>query len=213
MGVLLRRSVGRWDAVPSRPRQPASSSLVDLSNDQTERLTDCTVVIDALDARLIEAMARSPRAGVLELSRQLRVARGTVQARLDKLQARGVVTGFGPDVDLVALGYTVLAFTTIEIAQGRLADVIGHLEQIPEVIEAHTTTGQGDLHVRVVGRTNQHLSHVLNQVLEAPGISRTTTVLALAPQIAYRVLPLVAAAAADAESPAEPMTGEPGPVR
>ena len=91
------------------------------------------------------------------------------------------MTGFGPDLDLVALGYTVLAFSTIEIAQGRLADVIGHLEQIPEVIEAHTTTGQGDLHVRVVGRTNQHLSHVLNRVLEAPGISRTTTVLALAP--------------------------------
>jgi DNA-binding Lrp family transcriptional regulator len=168
-------------------------------------------MIDQLDARLIGAMAASPRAGVLDLSRRLAVARGTVQARLDKLQARGVVTGFGPDLDLVALGYTVLAFSTIEIAQGRLADVIGHLEQIPEVIEAHSTTGQGDLHVRVVGRTNQHLSHVLNRVLEAPGISRTTTVLALAPQIPYRVLPLVAAAAAGA--PDESQKGEPGPVR
>ena len=109
----------------------------------------------------------------------------------------------------MALGYTVLAFSTIEIAQGRLADVIAHLEQIPEVIEAHSTTGQGDLHVRVVGRTNEHLSHVLNQVLSAPGIQRTTTVLALAPQIPYRVLPLVGAAAAPDTTAA---TGEPGRV-
>jgi DNA-binding Lrp family transcriptional regulator len=123
-----------------------------------------------------------------------------------------VITGFGPEVDLVALGYTVLAFTTVEIAQGRLPDVIGHLEQIPEVIEAHTTTGQGDLHVRVVGRTNQHLSQVLNRVLEAPGITRTTTVLALSPQISYRVLPLVAAAAQGDESDGR-VRGEPGPVR
>ena len=192
-------------------RQPTYLDVDDLTKDRAPSLADCPAVIDQLDARLIAAMAASPRAGVLELSRRLAVARGTVQARLDKLQARGVVTGFGPDLDLVALGYTVLAFSTIEIAQGRLADVIGHLEQIPEVIEAHTTTGQGDLHVRVVGRTNQHLSHVLNQVLEAPGISRTTTVLALAPQIPYRVLPLVAAAAAG--EPDESQKGEPGPVR
>ena len=50
-------------------------------------------MIDKLDARLIELLAAEPRVGVLEASRRLGVARGTVQARLDRLQARGVVTG------------------------------------------------------------------------------------------------------------------------
>ena len=150
--------------------------------------------MDALDRRLIDLFATDPRIGVLEASRRLGVARGTVQARLDKLVARGIVTGFGLDIDPVALGYTVLAFTTIEIAQGRLPALLDHLEAIPEVVEAHSTTGQGDLHLRVVARTNEHLSHVLNRIIEAPGITRTTTVLALATQIPYRVLPLVDAA-------------------
>src|SRR5690606_40319656 len=44
--------------------------------------------IDALDARLIRALCETPRAGVMELARRLGVARGTVQARLDKLQQR-----------------------------------------------------------------------------------------------------------------------------
>ena len=73
-----------------------------------------TSAIDALDARLIRALAEAPRAGVLELARRLRVARGTAQSRLDKLQRRGVVTGFGPDLDLPALGYGVLAFTFLD---------------------------------------------------------------------------------------------------
>jgi DNA-binding Lrp family transcriptional regulator len=171
-------------------------------------------VVDPLDDQLLRALADTPRAGILELSRRLGVARGTVQARLDRLIARGVVTGFGPDLDPAALGYTVEAFTTIELAQGRLAAVIDHLEAIPEVLEAHTTTGPGDLHVRVVARSNNDLSLVLARILEAPGITRTTTVLALATQIPRRTLPLVAASAAErnAGAPAHPH-GEPAPVR
>ena len=53
-------------------------------------------VIDGLDAALIELLAAQPRVGVLEASRRLRVARGTVQARLERLQERGVITGYGP---------------------------------------------------------------------------------------------------------------------
>lgn len=147
--------------------------------------------IDELDARLITALAETPRAGVMELARQLGVARGTVQARLDKLQARGVIDGFGPDLALELLGYRVLAFVTLEIAQGRLADVVEHLDRIPEVIEAHSTTGLGDLHCRVVAQSNEHLQVVLSQMLEVSGIARTSTQIALTEQIGYRVLPLV----------------------
>lgn len=154
-----------------------------------------TTVVDGLDRRLIQALAATPRAGVMELARQLGVARGTVQARLDKLQRRQVITGFGPDLDVRGLGYEVLAFTTLEIAQGRLQDVVEHLQDIPEVLEAHATTGQGDLHCRVVARSNDHLQDVINRILEVQGIDRATTVIALSEQIRYRVLPLVDAAA------------------
>jgi DNA-binding Lrp family transcriptional regulator len=147
--------------------------------------------IDVLDARLIDAMCATPRAGVMELARQLGVARGTVQARLDKLQKRGIILGFGPDLDLRAMGYEVLAFVTLEIAQGRLTDVAEHLRSIPEVLEAHATTGPGDLHCRVVARTNEHLQTVLGRVLEVPGIGRTTTQIALTEQVGLRALPLV----------------------
>lgn len=151
--------------------------------------------MDDLDRRLIAALAAHPRAGVLTLARVMGVNRNTVQARLDKLVARGVVTGFGPDVSLKAVGYDVLAFVTLEIAQGRTPAVLESLREIPEVVEAHMVTGMGDLFLRVVARSNEDLARVINRVLEIPGIDRTTTLVALSTPIPFRTLPAVEATA------------------
>jgi DNA-binding Lrp family transcriptional regulator len=153
--------------------------------------------LDPLDARLIALLAEEPRVGVLEASRRLRVARGTVQARLDKLLARGVIRGFGPAIAPAALGFGVMAFVTLEIRQrGGHDPVATHLETIPEVLEAHTITGSGDLLCRIVARSNTDLQRVIDEVVAYDGIVRASTIIALAEQIPYRTLPLVTAAAA-----------------
>jgi DNA-binding Lrp family transcriptional regulator len=98
--------------------------------------------IDRLDSALIELLAVEPRVGVLEASRRLGVARGTVQARLDRLRDSGVITGWGPTVDPAALGYEVTAFITLEIRQAGGHDPVAErLASIPEVLEVHTITG------------------------------------------------------------------------
>jgi DNA-binding Lrp family transcriptional regulator len=151
-----------------------------------------TAVIDELDARLIELLTGEPRVGVLEASRRLGVARGTAQARLDRLQARGVVTGYGPDVDPAALDHAVTAFVTLEIRQAGGHDpVAARLAAIPEVLEVHTITGTGDMLCRVVARTNADLQRVIDAIVGAEGVVRASTVIALATPVPYRVLPLV----------------------
>ena len=156
--------------------------------------------IDTLDAALLALLAEEPRIGVLECSRRLRVARGTVQARLDKLTTRGVVRGYGPEIDPGALGFTVTAFVTLEISQRYGHDpVAAHLSDIPEVLEAHTITGSGDLMCRIVARSNTDLQRVIDLVVGYEGIVRASTIIALAEQIPYRTMPLVRAATADSE--------------
>jgi DNA-binding Lrp family transcriptional regulator len=150
--------------------------------------------MDDLDGRLIDLFAHDPRIGVLEASRRLGVARGTVQARLDKLAHEGVITGWGPELSPDALGYPVTAFLTLEIRQGAGHEsVAGHLARIPEVLEAFTITGAGDMWCRVVARSNTDLQRVIDAVLTDPGIVRSSTVIALATQVPFRVLPLVRA--------------------
>jgi DNA-binding Lrp family transcriptional regulator len=133
---------------------------------------------------------------VLEASRRLGVARGTVQARLDRLTRAGVVRGWGPELDPEALGYPVMAFATLEIRQGAGHDVVAaHLAAIPEVLEAFTITGVGDMWCRIVARSNADLQRVIDRVVSFEGIVRISTVIALATQIPHRVLPLVDEAA------------------
>jgi DNA-binding Lrp family transcriptional regulator len=147
--------------------------------------------IDDLDARLLKELDAAPRAGVLELSRRLGVARATAQARLDRLATRGVIATFAPTLDPDALGYRVTAFATLEIRQGRSAAVLEHLNTIPEVLEVHTITGQGDMLCRVVARSNHDLQRVLDRLTESSEIVRSSTVIALTNPISHRVLPLV----------------------
>ena len=90
-----------------------------------------------------------------------------------------MIATFAPTLDPVALGYTVTAFATLEIRQGRGPDVLEHLRAIPEVLEVHTITGQGDMLCRLVARSNDDLQHVLDRVTEFPEIVRTSTVIAL----------------------------------
>src|SRR4051812_50024563 len=89
------------------------------------------MTIDSLDARLIGVLRSNPRIGLLEVARQLGVARGTVQARLAKLESRGVITGHGPEVDPWAMGYRISAFMLIELAQGRLDEAGAFLDLVP----------------------------------------------------------------------------------
>lgn len=131
------------------------------------------------DRVLLDALPPLSRPNLLELSRRLGVARNTLQARLDRLQSAGVITGYAPVVDLKAAGFGVLAFMTLEIAQGQEAAALDVIGAVPEVLEIHKITGPGDLFCRVVARDNEHLHVVVEAVLAAPGVTRTTTTLVL----------------------------------
>jgi DNA-binding Lrp family transcriptional regulator len=152
-------------------------------------------VIDGLDARILELFTHEPRIGVLEASRRLQVARGTVQARLDRLRDTGVIASLAPTVDPAALGFRVAAFASLDIRQGARESVAAHLSRIPEVLEVHTITGQGDLLCRIVARDNDDLQRVIDDLVGDDDIVRTSTLIALSTVVAPRILPLVESAA------------------
>ena len=157
-----------------------------------------SLTIDELDARLIGTLRDNPRVGLLEVARRLGVARGTVQARLAKLERRGVVTGYGPEVDPGAMGYAISAFVFVELNQGRLAEAVELLGTVPEVLEADAISGPQDLVCRVVARDTEHLQDLVNTLLATPAIQRCTSHIVLSRQVPPRTGPLVAAAGSSA---------------
>ncbi|MEU7883453.1 Lrp/AsnC family transcriptional regulator [Microbispora bryophytorum] len=151
-------------------------------------------MLDALDSRLLTTMRANPRIGLTELARLLGVARGTVQARLDKLIARGVISDFGPTITTEQIGYPILAFASLQIAQGRLTEAVRWLADVPEILEVYGTSGQADLLCRVAARSTPHLQEVIARILASPAIQRTDTTIALSTQIPFRIEPLLQAA-------------------
>ncbi|WP_406388205.1 Lrp/AsnC family transcriptional regulator [Streptomyces sp. NBC_00887] len=159
------------------------------------------MAVDALDTRILRLLIEQPRTSVREYARILAVARGTLQARLDRLERDGVITGTGPSISPAALGHPVLAFVHLEVTQGHLDEVGDALAAVPEIIEVFSTTGGGDLLTRVVARDNGHLEDVIQQLIQLPGVVRTRTEVALRERVAHRVLPLVEAVGRAAGSP------------
>jgi len=149
-------------------------------------------VLDAVDLALLTALRDKPRAGVLELSRTVPVARATVQARLDRMERAGVLTGYGPEIDVAAAGFPVQAFVTLEIVQGALGDVATDLSAIPGVLEAYATTGAGDVLCKIAAASHQDLQETLLQLSLSASVARSTSVVVLSTVVAPRTLPLLA---------------------
>ena len=151
--------------------------------------------LDALDIALLRALREHPRAGLQEIARMLGVARATATARLQRMEDAGVVTGFGPDVDVTAAGFGVQAFVTLEIAQGALEEVHRELAAIPGILEAHATTGSGDVLCRVAARSHEALQQTLVELNRSASVVRSTSVVALSQLVPWRTLPLLASEA------------------
>jgi DNA-binding Lrp family transcriptional regulator len=148
--------------------------------------------LDALDRSLLRLLLAEPRLGVLETSRRLGIARGTAQARLARLERTGVLRDWSPTVDPSGLGFAVTAFTTLEVHQGQgIRRIREHLRSIPEVLEAHSTSGQGDLLCRIVARDHADLQRVLDAITSTQLVARTSTVISLTDEVPYRVAQLL----------------------
>ncbi|WP_109474409.1 Lrp/AsnC family transcriptional regulator [Ornithinimicrobium cavernae] len=143
--------------------------------------------LDAVDARILLARDQSQDASLIEIGGRLGISRNTVHARLKRLRD-GDALG-PPSATLVpsAAGRPLLAFVTLSVSQQDVDSVYAALGAIPEVIEAHTTTGDADLMLRVVARDTVDLHRVTQSIQMTPGVQRSSTSLATTEVIPRRM--------------------------
>lgn len=153
-------------------------------------------LIDALDARILLAVDDDPDATVLALARSLGIARNTVHARLRRMTDSGALGSFSRRVDPAALGFGLVAFISVAISQSAGVRATAGLQEIPEVVEIHSTTGEADLLLKVVARNTADLLRITNGMLTVEGVVRTNTAISLVEAMPLRVRGLLEAAAA-----------------
>ncbi|VFB01584.1 Regulatory protein AsnC [Nocardia cyriacigeorgica] len=147
--------------------------------------------VDATDARLLLELVDNPRATGVELAARLGLSRNTVQARLARWEANGVLASFERRVQARALGYPLAAFVAVVVDQHKLDPVVDELAEVPEVTEVCGMTGATDLTVRVVARDADDLYRITGRILKIPGVERTNMALVMRELVGPRISPLL----------------------
>lgn len=148
-------------------------------------------LIDAIDAKLLLALATYPRATTVALADRAGISRNTAQARLSRLEQRGALESFERRIAPTALGYPLTAFVTTTVTQRKLDAVAEALAAIPEVLQVHGLSGAVDLLVHVVATDAEDLYRIAGQILAIPGVERTNTGLVMRQLVDYRLTPLL----------------------
>ncbi|MGV9709493.1 Lrp/AsnC family transcriptional regulator [Gordonia sp. NPDC003424] len=154
-------------------------------------MSEANRTVDSIDARILRALTDDPRATTIALAERTGLSRNTVQARLTKLEQRGVLRSFDRRIDPAALGYPLTAFILTDVTQSLLSPISDALADIPEVLEVHGLSGVTDLLVHVVARDADDLYRIAGMILDIPGVTRTTTSLVMRKLVDYRIGGLV----------------------
>lgn len=147
--------------------------------------------LDRTDVRLLLALAADAKSTAVALAQKLGLSRNTVQARLTQLEKRRVFLGFERRISPSAVGYPLMAFIHVHVAQRKLNSIARELQDIPEVLEAIGVTGQADVLVRVVCLDAEDLFRINGLVLGCDGVERTDTSLAMHELVPFRMAPLL----------------------
>ncbi len=139
-------------------------------------------MIDELDRKLIALLRADSRTPAATLATALKVSRGTVQNRIDRLTARGIIQGFTirtrPEIE----ANRVRAIMCVAIEGERTGAVVKALRGYPEVDKVHTTNGRWDLVVEIDVENLSEFSRSLDRIREIEGIASTETSILLATQ-------------------------------
>jgi len=137
--------------------------------------------LDPLDYKILEILVSDANLPFTEIGNRLEVSGGTVHVRMKKMQTLDIVKGSQLLIDYTKIGWDICAFLGIYLDKSSLyADVAKQLEEIPEVVNIHYTTGIYSIFAKIICRDTQHLREVLHdKIQKVNGIQRTETFISL----------------------------------
>jgi Lrp/AsnC family transcriptional regulator, regulator for asnA, asnC and gidA len=137
--------------------------------------------LDEVDKRILSILLIDGKRPYAEIGNELFLSAGTVHVRIKKMMDAGIIVGNHIVVDYKMLGYDITAFLGIYLEKSSLySQVIEELNTINEVVNAHYTTGNYGIFVKIIVKDTDHLREVLsNKIQSIKGIQRTETFISL----------------------------------
>lgn len=137
---------------------------------------------DETDQKLMALLRENARRPVADLARQLGLARTTVQARIDRLETTGIISGYTLRAS-AATRPPLQATVLISIEPRSGPDVLSRLRSLPGVQVVHTTSGRFDLLAQVVAQTTAELDETIDRIGEGRGVKSSESLIHLATKL------------------------------
>lgn len=137
--------------------------------------------IDNLDKQILNIIMSNARIPSKDVAVKCGVSRAAIHQRIQRLIDMKVIIGSGYSVNPNKLGFNTCTYIGVSLEKGSMyRDAVRELEQIPEVVECHFTTGPYALLIKLYARDNQHLMQLLNDKIQhIPGVNGTETLISL----------------------------------
>lgn len=137
--------------------------------------------IDKLDKKILSILSKNARIPFKDVAAECGVSRAAIHQRVQHLIAGGVITGSGFDVNPKSIGYNTCTYVGMNLERGNMyKNVVEKLQDIPEIVECHFTTGPYTMLLKVYARDNEQLMDLLNNKMQMiPGVVSTETLISL----------------------------------
>lgn len=139
--------------------------------------------MDDLDRNILALLGADARLSVATLARRLKVARSTIQARLERLESTGVIAGYTVKLGEAARATRIRATVLLTIEPRAQANVLTRLKAVPAVERIHTTSGRVDLLLQVAAASTAQLDEVLDQIGEMTGVKSSESLIHLSTKL------------------------------
>jgi Lrp/AsnC family leucine-responsive transcriptional regulator len=150
-------------------------------------LTGPSVLLDAVNRRLLCELDANPRITMSALARRVGMSAPAVSERIQRLERAGVITGYRVEISPAALGLPVTAFVRIRPTAGQIPKIAELAKQIPEISECHRISGEDCFLVKVHVAVIEDLEKTLDRFVAC---GQTTTSIVVSTPVPPRSLPI-----------------------
>jgi DNA-binding Lrp family transcriptional regulator len=139
--------------------------------------------LDELDRNILTLLGADARMSVATLSRRLKVARSTIQARLERLESTGVIAGYTLKLGEAERAGRLRASVLITVEPRAQAGILSRLKQLAEIERAFSTSGRFDFLLQIAVPNTQTLDSVLDEIGGLPGVKSSESLIHLSTKI------------------------------
>ena len=142
--------------------------------------------MDNIDRKILHILQENARTPLKMIAEQVFLSSPAVSARIERLEAAGLIIGYQAQLSSAAMGYQIKAYIALALEPSQKPEFYPYIESCPNVMECDCVTGDYSMLIKVCFHTTQELDQFIN---ELGRFGRTRTQIVFSTPVEHRGIP------------------------